>query len=215
MEYIANDPKSKKIKKLALMLRNLDINIYIYGEKGTGKSYLANFIGNGEIVENFDALNSLPKLKNRLIAVGSGKINDSLKEKFKISVEIELDPLNRRPLDTEEFIEHFKKEVQRELKIENELENLSIDLSENLNSLKRSIYSSYICQIRTKDEVIKCLENYFERYYNSEESNYNEELKLFDKAIIGALKKRYKSKVQIAKHLKINRATLSKKMEEN
>jgi len=215
MEYIANDPKSKKIKKLALMLRNLDINIYIYGEKGTGKSYLANFIGNGEIVENFDALNSLPKLKNRLIAVGSHKINDSLKEKFKISVEIELDPLNRRPLDTEEFIEHFKKEVQRELKIENELENLSIDLSENLNSLKRSIYSSYICQIRTKDEVIKCLENYFERYYNSEESNYNEELKLFDKAIIGALKKRYKSKVQIAKHLKINRATLSKKMEEN
>ena len=215
MEYIANDPKSKKIKKLALMLRNLDINIYIYGEKGTGKSYLANFIGNGEIVENFDVLNSLPKLKNRLIAVGSHKINDSLKEKFKISVEIELDPLNRRPLDTEEFIEHFKKEVQRELKIENELENLSIDLSENLNSLKRSIYSSYICQIRTKDEVIKCLENYFERYYNSEESNYNEELKLFDKAIIGALKKRYKSKVQIAKHLKINRATLSKKMEEN
>ena len=215
MEYIANDPKSKKIKKLALMLRNLDINIYIYGEKGTGKSYLANFIANGEIVENFDALNSLPKLKNRLIAVGSGKINDSLKEKFKISVEIELDPLNRRPLDTEEFIEHFKKEVQRELKIENELENLSIDLSENLNSLKRSIYSSYICQIRTKDEVIKCLENYFERHYNSEESNYNEELKLFDKAIIGALKKRYKSKVQIAKHLKINRATLSKKMEEN
>ena len=215
MEYIANDPKSKKIKKLALMLRNLDINIYIYGEKGTGKSYLANFIANGEIVENFDALNSLPKLKNRLIAVGSGKINDSLKEKFKISVEIELDPLNRRPLDTEEFIEHFKKEVQRELKIENEPENLSIDLSENLNSLKRSIYSSYICQIRTKDEVIKCLENYFERYYNSEESNYNEELKLFDKAIIGALKKRYKSKVQIAKHLKINRATLSKKMEEN
>ena len=215
MEYIANDPKSKKIKKLALMLRNLDINIYIYGEKGTGKSYLANFIANGEIVENFDALNSLPKLKNRLIAVGSHKINDSLKEKFKISVEIELDPLNRRPLDTEEFIEHFKKEVQRELKIENEPENLSIDLSENLNSLKRSIYSSYICQIRTKDEVIKCLENYFERYYNSEESNYNEELKLFDKAIIGALKKRYKSKVQIAKHLKINRATLSKKMEEN
>jgi len=215
MEYIANDPKSKKIKKLALMLRNLDINIYIYGEKGTGKSYLANFIANGEIVENFDALNSLPKLKNRLIAVGSHKINDSLKEKFKISVEIELDPLNRRPLDTEEFIEHFKKEVQRELKIENELENLSIDLSENLNSLKRSIYSSYICQIRTKDEVIKCLENYFERHYNSEESNYNEELKLFDKAIIGALKKRYKSKVQIAKHLKINRATLSKKMEEN
>ena len=215
MEYIANDPKSKKIKKLALMLRNLDINIYIYGEKGTGKSYLANFIGNGEIVENFDVLNSLPKLKNRLIAVGSHKINDSLKEKFKISVEIELDPLNRRPLDTEEFIEHFKKEVQRELKIENELENLSIDLSENLNSLKRSIYSSYICQIRTKDEVIKCLENYFERHYNSEESNYNEELKLFDKAIIGALKKRYKSKVQIAKHLKINRATLSKKMEEN
>ena len=215
MEYIANDPKSKKIKKLALMLRNLDINIYIYGEKGTGKSYLANFIANGEIVENFDALNSLPKLKNRLIAVGSGKINDSLKEKFKISVEIELDPLNRRPLDTEEFIEHFKKEVQRELKIENEPENLSIDLSENLNSLKRSIYSSYICQIRTKDEVIKCLENYFERHYNSEESNYNEELKLFDRAIIGALKKRYKSKVQIAKHLKINRATLSKKMEEN
>jgi len=215
MEYIANDPKSKKIKKLALMLRNLDINIYIYGEKGTGKSYLANFIANGEIVENFDVLNSLPKLKNRLIAVGSGKINDSLKEKFKISVEIELDPLNRRPLDTKEFIEHFKKEVQRELKIENEPENLSIDLSENLNSLKRSIYSSYICQIRTKDEVIKCLENYFERHYNSEESNYNEELKLFDKAIIGALKKRYKSKVQIAKHLKINRATLSKKMEEN
>jgi transcriptional regulator of acetoin/glycerol metabolism len=211
MKYIANDLKSKKIKKLAIMLRELDINVYIYGNRGVGKSYLASFIS-GEIIENFDELKTFPPIKNRLIAIGSKPLSQNLKEKFNIQVEIELEDLDKREKDLEEFIHYFKEEVKKELKIDYDFD-VKVDISQNLNSLKRGIYKSALCKINTKEEIISLLEEWFDNNY-TDESSYNQELKIFDEAIIKSMKKKYKSKLQMAKHLKLNRATLSKKVEE-
>ena len=211
MKYIANDLKSKKIKKLAIMLRELDINLYIYGNRGVGKSYLASFIS-GEIIENFDELKTFPPIKNRLIAIGSKPLSQNLKEKFNIQVEIELEDLDKREKDLEEFIHYFKEEVKKELKIDYDFD-VKVDISQNLNSLKKGIYKSALCKINTKEEIISLLEEWFDNNY-TDESSYNQELKIFDEAIIKSMKKKYKSKLQMAKHLKLNRATLSKKVEE-
>ena len=209
MEFIAEDSKSKKIKKLASMLKELDVNIYIYGAKGVGKTFLANFIANRDdlIIENFDNLKEFVKSKKRVIAVGSSSLNENLKEKYDISVEIFLDNLNNRSNDIKAFITYFINQVKQELKIENEFE-IEIDISENLNSLKKSIYKSAL-QDSTKENLIKTIEKFFEK----NELSYDEALKIFDKGLIQALIKKYPSKLQLSKALKINRATLSKKME--
>ena len=211
MKYIANDLKSQKIKKLAIMLRELDVNVYIYGNRGVGKSYLASFIS-GEIIENFDELKTFPPIKNRLIAIGSKPLSQNLKEKFNIQVEIKLEDLDKREKDLEEFIHYFKEEVKKELKIDYDFD-VKVDISQNLNSLKRGIYKSALCKVNTKEEIISLLEEWFDNNY-TDESSYNQELKIFDEAIIKSMKKKYKSKLQMAKHLKLNRATLSKKVEE-
>jgi len=212
MKYIAEDLKSKKIKKLALMLQELDVNIYIFGNKGVGKTYLANFIGNAHIIENFNKLKTFPKIEKRLIGIGDTALEENIKNKFDIAVEIELQDLEKRPDDIEKFSDFFVMQIKQELKLTKEFE-VNIDISENLNSLKRSIYKSALCQINTKNEIIQILQNYFDNHYN-DNSSYNEQLKLFDEALITSIHKKHKSKLQMAKILKINRATLSKKVEE-
>jgi DNA-binding NtrC family response regulator len=208
IEFIAEDFKSLKLKKLAIMLQDLDLNIYIYGEKGTGKTFLANFIANQNdlIIENFDKLKEFIKIDKRVIFTGSRPLNENLKEKYNIAVEIELDNLNKRPKDVKKFTKYFINEVKNNLKIENDVE-VKIDISENLNSLKRSIYKSFLEEKTTEKDLIKSIENFF----NKNEMSYNEALKLFEKGLFQGLRTKYPSKLQMAKALKINRGTLSKK----
>jgi len=210
MEFIAEDEKSKKVKKLAIMLKELDVNVYIYGKSGVGKTFLANFIAdnNDLIIEKFDELKEFIKTDKRIIAVGETSLNENIKAKYDINVEIFLDELKNRPKDTEKFVEYFKKQVKKELKIENEFE-VRIDM-DNLNSLKRAIYKSALQDNLTKESLIESIEKFFQ----NNEMSYEEAIKIFDKGLIQALIKKYPSKLQLSKALKINRATLSKKMEQ-
>jgi transcriptional regulator with PAS, ATPase and Fis domain len=208
MEFIAEDEKSKKIKKLAFMLKELDVNVYIYGEFGTGKTFLANFIANQNdlIIENFDELKEFIKTDKRIIGVGKSALNENVKEKYDITVEIFLDSLDKRKKDIEAFKKYFIKEVKEHLKIKEDVE-VEIDISENLNSLKKSIYKSFLKDKITKDNLIECIEKFFSK----NEMSYDEALKIFDKGLFQAFKTKYPSKLQMAKALKINRGTLSKK----
>jgi DNA-binding NtrC family response regulator len=211
MEFIAEDEKSKKIKKLANMLKELDVNVYIYGENGVGKTYLANFIAgvNDLIIENFDKLKKFVQTDKRIIATGSMALNENLKEKYDINVEIFLDNLKERPKDTQKFVEYFTKRVKNELKIEYSFD-VKIDISENLISLKRSVYKSALQDKITKEKLIEEIEEYF----SNNEMPYAQALQIFDKGLIEAFSKKYSSKLQMSKALEINRGTLAKKMEQ-
>jgi len=211
MEFIAEDEKSKKIKKLAFMLKKLDVNIYIYGEKGVGKTFLAEFISNQNdlIIENFDKQKEFIKTNKRIIAIGKSSLNENLKEKYNIDTEIFLDSLKNRPKDTEEFIKYFSNQVKKEFNIEYDFIP-NIDIKENLYSLKKSIYKSALNTEITKETLI----NYIELFFKNNEISYNEALKIFDEGIIKAFAHKYPSKLQMAKAMKINRGTLTKKMEE-
>jgi len=206
--FIAQSPISKKVHKLALMLKEMNINVYIYGPKGSGKTFLANFIAseNDEIIEN---IKILPNTLNRVIATGEKKIYSDLQEFF--PMQIELKHLKDRKEDINEFIKLFINQAKKELKIDKIIKYKYSN--ENLNELKQSIYKEFLCEDYNTKEIIKILQIYFDKNY-TENDSYSSMLKIFDKALIEVLLNKYKSKLQVAKHLKINRNTLTKKVKE-
>jgi len=218
--FLATSEYLKKIKNIADMCRQLKVNVYIWGEKGVGKTFLAKYIApnavidpktstiNPVILENFDT-NPLFEYKNNfLIATGANPLNKDLLKRY-FTMDIELKPLREHPEDIEEFISLFKAQAKNELKTDKTIQINTPDISENLNSLKRQIYLLYLLP-RTKKETFEILKNHYEN--TREEIIYEEEINNFEKALFRAAKTKFKSKLQIANHLKINRVTLTKKM---
>ena len=216
--FLATSEYLKKIKNIADMCKQLKINVYIWGERGVGKTFLAEYIApnavinpktstiNPVIIEDFDK-NPIFLKSNFLIATGKKPLSADLLKKY-FTMDIELKPLRDHPEDIEEFINLFKQQAKKELKIEKEITVNNPDISENLNSLKRQIYSMYLMP-QKREEIFNMIKNFYE---NLEEFNYEEEINSFEKALFLAAKTKYKSKLQIAKNLKINRVTLTKKM---
>jgi len=220
MEFIAVSPISKKVHKLALMLKEMDVNVYIYGEEGVGKSFLAKFIAPNAIIYNeklkdinqeiiIENISQIPVNFKRIIATGSTPLFGDLKEKF--TMQIELKPLKDRKEDIPAFIEYFTNKAQQELNIQKTIS--PIKNPKNLHTLKQDIYKQLLCSDYDKNDIITILKQFFDKNYTSEDS-YNSMLKIFDKALIEVLLKKYKSKLQVANHLKINRHTLTKKVNE-
>jgi len=218
--FLAKSEYLKKIKNIADMARELNLNVYIWGEKGVGKSFLAKYIApnaiinptiptiNPVIIEDFDKLNSFPQKNSLLIATGTKPLDKTIFDKY-FDLDIELKPLKTHPEDIDEFINYFLNEAKNELKIKNDIIISTPDISENLNSLKRQIYKALLFA-EDKTSILNELEN----YYLNNHSTYEEEIKDFEKTLFTAMKKKYKSKLKISEHLKINRVTLTKKMKE-
>ena len=217
--FLAKSEYLQKIKNIADMARELGLNVYIWGEKGVGKTFLAKYISpnaiinpqtptiNPVIIEDFDKNFSFSK-SSLIIATGSKPINKDIFDKY-FDLDIELKPLKEHPEDIEHFIKYFTQNAKEELKINKNIKITEPDISENLNSLKRQIYKNLLFS-NNKNDILKELEN----YYLKEHKTYEEEIKDFEKTLFNAMKKRYKSKLKISEYLKINRVTLTKKMKE-
>jgi DNA-binding NtrC family response regulator len=218
--FLATSEYLKKIKNIADMCKQLKINVYIWGEKGVGKTFLAKYIApnavtnpkastiNPVILEDFDKNPVLEFKNNFLIATGNQPLNKDILKKY-FTMDIELKPLSEHPEDIEAFIDLFKQQAREELKINKHINIANPDISENLNSLKRQIYSMFLLP-QQKEEIFEILKHHYE---NTDEAlTYEEELNNFEKTLFSAMRTKYKSKLQIANHLKINRVTLTKKM---
>ena len=215
--FLAKSEYLKKIKNIADMAKELNLNIYIWGERGVGKTFLAKYISPNAILnpstptikpvilENLDNLENFSKAP-QLIAIGEKKLDKYLLDKY-FDLDIELKPLKEHPEDIEIFINHFLKTAQKELKIEKNINIKNPDISENLNSLKRQVYKSLLFE-DNKELILEELFN----YYLKNHSTYEQELKDFEKTLFKAMREKYKSKLKISEKLKINRVTLTKKM---
>ena len=93
------------------------------------------------------------------------------------------------------------------------LSSRDVDLNENIKSLKSSIYRKLILNSLTRDDIENIL---FEYLYKSINGNnaYRENLSLFEKPLIKAGLKKFKSQLRLSSVLGINRSTLRKKIYE-
>ena len=242
-EYIAKDSISKEILNSAKLLQAVEVNALILGGSGVGKKSLAKYIlPNSEIyqakflqkdiIDDMVALQSraiivdkIDEITNidvflewleenniRLIAISNTEnLNQKLKDIF--SINLEIPELVKREEDTKALVSKFSQEASSILDmplINNS--KLIINISNNTHSLRKSIYFSYLFETIGEHEILMFLEKYIsENLYG--ENSYKELSYIFEVPLLKASTAKYKSQVQVAKHLGLNRITLRKKLE--
>ena len=242
-EYIAKDSISKEILNSAKLLQAVEVNALILGGSGVGKKSLAKYIlPNSEIyqakflqkdiIDDMVALQSraiivdkiheitnidvflewLEENNIRLIAISNTEnLNQKLKDIF--SINLEIPDLIKREEDAKALVSKFSQEASSILDmplINNS--KLIINISNNTHSLRKSIYFSYLFETIGEHEILMFLEKYIsENLYG--ENSYKELSYIFEVPLLKASTKKYKSQVQVAKHLGLNRITLRKKLE--
>ncbi|AXH10768.1 Fis family transcriptional regulator [Malaciobacter halophilus] len=242
-EFIAASPNSKEILNSAKLLQAVNIHALIYGDIGVGKKTLAKFISpearvfschelqkdiidkviniekqtiiikKVEEITNIDLiLNWVEKNEIRVIATTQAKtLNSKLNDIFSITLSIP--PLSKREEDLKLLTQKFSNEASKVLRTEKILPSkLMLNTSKNAHSLRKSIYFSYLFETVGEDEILMFLENFMLTNLEGENS-YKDFVYLFEVPLLKAAKKKYKSQVQMAKHLGLNRITLRKKLE--
>ncbi|WP_321312662.1 Fis family transcriptional regulator [Halarcobacter sp.] len=241
--YIAISKNSKEILNSAHLLQSVQVNALISGEAGVGKKSLSQYIVpkapifkaknlQQDISDNIINLQNcsviIDKIENitnvdlfinwanengiRVIATTlKDELNSKLSELF--SITIELPPLRDREEDVKALTQKFSKEASITLDLDQIIPSkLMINISNNAHSLRKSIYFSYLFETIGEDEILMFMENYM--YANMKgENSYKDFLYLLEVPILKAANKKYKSQVQMAKHLGLNRITLRKKLD--
>lgn len=242
-EYIAQDEISKEILNSAKLLQAVNVNALILGEMGVGKKSLAKFIlPKSEIYEAKDLqkdivdeiiniqndaiiVNKINEITNidlflnwlnenniRIIAISnSNTLNQKLNDIF--SINLEIPALHKRESDTKELVNKFSKEASTILDMPLISPNkLIVNISNNAHSLRKSIYFSYLFETIGEHEILMFLEKYLGENLKGE-NVYKDLIYLFEVPLLKASAQKYKSQVQMAKHLGLNRITLRKKLD--
>ena len=242
-DFIAEDGISKEILNSAKLLQAVQVNALILGSAGTGKKSLAKYIlPNSDIYEAknlqrdisddvihlqneaiiIDKINELTNIdlllkwieenNIRIIAISSTEnLNQKLKDIF--SINLEIPNLTKRKEDTKALVNKFSQEASSILDLPKiPSSKLIVNISNNTHSLRKSIYFSYLFETIGEHEILMFLEKYLSENLRGENS-YKDLSYIFEVPLLKASTKKYKSQVQVAKHLGLNRITLRKKLE--
>lgn len=244
-DFIAYAPITKEILNSANLLKTLKINVLIRGDIGTGKKTLAKTISQNSmiidakelqlqisdnsftsefetiIIEHIEHITNIDLILNwfnncghRIIATTNQKeLNQKLEDFF--AVKTYIPPLDERKEDIKPIANKFAIEAASVLGDgKNKPQKLIINTTQNCYSLRQSIFFSYLFESINEGEIMMLLEKLiFERLEG--ENNYRDFLYLFETPLLRASQKKYKSQLQMAKHLGLNRVTLRKKLELN
>jgi DNA-binding NtrC family response regulator len=242
-DYIAKDDISKEILNSAKLLQAVEVNALILGDYGVGKKSLARYIlpkseiyqakdlqkdiiDNTVVLENcaiiIDKINEITNIdlflkwidenNIRIIAIS---ITDTLNQKIKdiFSINLEIPNLGKREEDTKSLVNKFSLEASSILDMPLISQSkLIVNVTNNTHSLRKSIYFSYLFETIGEHEILMFLEKYLSENLHGENS-YKELSYIFEVPLLKASVKKYKSQVQAAKHLGLNRITLRKKLE--
>ncbi len=234
----SSDPKIEKIQQAILLNQDMLVSSIIWGQRYIGKTSLikklyksATWVDGSNLKEvhkallesskvvitNFEKITNTDSLNFEnvhVMAIYNGKhFNKKLENKFAFIYHFP--SLKERKDDIEEFTKYYIEHIKELLDAPEDItvDKDEIDLSNNLKSLKKSIYKAIILKTLDRDDIYKALYNYFVKS-DLENNIYDRELKIFDKALIDAGIKRFKSQLQIAKRFGISRNTLRKKIDE-
>ena len=238
VHFLSNSPQIDNIVKGFTLTRSLFVSSLLVGEAFTGKKTLIEMLfphtvsvdasnreevlvaleNNDEIIiYNFENLISFDELnfENRRVIAIANRIDNSQKIEKKFAFIYHMPPLKERE-DLELFIEFFQNEIQKELMLDYpiELDKNNLDLSTNIQSLKASMYRQLMSKTLSSEGIEEIL---FEYLLHQIEGNnaYREHLPLFERPLIKAGLKKYKSQLKLSSILGLNRNTLRKKIQEH
>ena len=241
--YITASSASAQAYETATLLKTLEVSALITGEVGVGKKTLAEYILHkapvlealnlDELLNTLESssdiiilnLQKLPNTKKvfdalklkkiRVIATAKSFYNNEYIDDF-FSVKFDIPPLRERMEDVEMLIQKFVKEASLLFSVGNDfkIENLKPDLSKNADSLRRQIMIYSLLQDIKDDELIDVFENYLMDKLGSN-NDYKKFLYLYEVPLIRAGLSKFKSQLQLAERLGLNRNTLRKKIAEN
>lgn len=240
-EFLAASESTREILKTAHLVKGLSINVLIAGERGTGKSMLAQEIlpaaaiadgANEEetaqlllrsdslIIENFDRVPRPDRLElggKKIVATASRPIDQSVVDRF-FGITLNLLPLRERAADVPLLAKAFLKEAQKTLMVDRSLstDTMHFDLKNNAHSLRRSIYTALLLDDVGENELSAMMEKFLrEKLKEATGINlYRDYLYLYDKPLIEAGLAEYGSQLKLSNVLGINRNTLRKKIYE-
>lgn len=241
--FITLSDASSEAFKTATLLKTLNVNSLIIGEVGVGKKSLAKYIlPDAPVLDasNFDELltalessneiiisnlENSPNIKRvidsininniRVIATAKSSYQNNYVDEL-FSVKFNIPPLSERPEDVQPLVEKFTKEASLLFGSDEEfnIKNFKPDLSKNANSLRRQVMVNYLLQDIKDDELMDIVENYlFDKLGSS--SDYRKFLYLYEVPLIKAGLSKFKSQLQLADKLGLNRNTLRKKIADN
>ena len=242
--FITASEASKEAFKTASLLKTLSVNSLILGEDGVGKESLAHYIlPDAPIMQasDFDELlltlqsshkvvilnlQNAPNLKtlldtiqkngNHVVATAKEFVlDDSLEELF--SVKFSIPPLSQRLEDVAFLIQRFTNEASELFGGDlNSFDKKKItpDLSNNAHSLRRQVMVSYLLQDIGDIELMSIMQDYLSKRLGSN-NDYKQFLYLYEVPLIKAGLYKFKSQLQLADKLGLNRNTLRKKIADN
>jgi DNA-binding protein Fis len=237
VQFLSNSAQIDKITKGLSLTRSLFVSSLLIGEEDTGKkTFIQTLFPNSIYVDaskeaelhaalnsnteliiyNFEQIKNIDKLNfenKRIIAIAN-----TAKERAKYAQVFafiyEMPKLDERE-DLNLLVQYFQKEIQKELMLDFEI-NLNVetlDLKQNIKSLKASIYKKLILKTFNKEDIQELLYNYL--FEEIEGNNaYREHLALYEEPLIQAGLAKYKSQLKLAGVLGLNRNTLRKKIQE-
>ena len=237
--FITASDASKEAFKTATLLKTLNVSSLIIGEVGVGKKSLARYIlpdaplldasDYDEILTTLESSNEIiitnlensPNIKKVIDVAKENSVRviatamEMFREDF-FSVKFSIPPLSQREKDVELLINKFILEASALFGSNREFnfENFKPDLSQNSSSLRRQIMISYLLQDIKDTELISIIQNYLSDKLGSS-SDYRKFLYLYEVPLINAGLHKFKSQLQLADKLGLNRNTLRKKIADN
>ena len=238
VQFLSNSPQIDNIIKGFTLTKSLFVSSILIGEKHTGKKTLVQTLfpntlyidaNNVEelasalekydeiIIYNFEKLLNFENLnfENKRIIAIANHIDNSKKIEKKFAFIYHMPSLLERE-DKNFIVQHFQDEIQQELMIEEKvnIEHEELDFLENIKSLKASLYKHLMIKTFKKKEIEKILFDYLLEHIEGNNA-YREHLFLYEKPLIEAGLKKYKSQLKLSNILGLNRNTLRKKIQEH
>lgn len=239
-KFIAKSEESKKILNIVQVSANLPVNIVIRGEGGVGKKLLAkeilptaismdgrfletSIINNSINIDQYKELividihqvlnkkEFLDNLANIKIVATSKTLVHDIEEQFAIKVDIS--PLENRQEDLEEISKIYIQNANTIYNSNVSLDSLDLDISENGISLKKSIYKNTLLNSLDDEDINQALEHFISKKLD-ENNVYKDFLKVIEVPLLNMAKVKFKSQLQMATKLNLNRITLRKKIEQ-